>query len=1437
MPPTALPVEDFDDDSIHPDPALSSIPFTNAIRFYLNGELQVVRNPDPEERLIDYIREDADLRGTKEACSESGCNACSVTIASISYTDPSDPTKPQVHYKAVNSCVTPLVLADGKQVITVEGIGSSKNPHPVQERIAKFHGSQCGYCTPGFVMALYALLREKNGHVSTADIDEALESNLCRCTGYMPIYDAAYSFAYDSDIYNREKIRPYIKKDRKDTGAEVWGGSVCALGTKCCRYKGNKSSKCDGKCSKCDGKCSKCDGKSSKCTKAPIDPSREINMNQIFTPNGLPLKPYNPAKDIPFPLKLAHMQKKPIFYGNKHKVWFRPVSKQQLLALYKCYPEAKLVAGASEVQIEVKFKAAKYPVSIYVSDVEELKTWSYTKGKGLTIGGDIPLIELEQICEKLASILGPQSKGQVYHAIAEQLKIFASKAVRNVATPAGNIVTASPIADLNPIFVACGAEIVAEKIDESGKLISTKINMGDHFFTGYRQHKLPANSIVSSIFIPETADNEYIHCYKQCKRKDDDISIVTSCLEAKLADNGTIIESKLVYGGMAAITTDAPETQASIKGKSIYESKFVEDACSTLSSNDFALPYGVPGGMATYRKSLALSFFYKFWQYMLACKKPTDSKLISARSSLLDVDALKDVTRVEKHGYRDLNTPGHKSDIIGKPIVHVNALKQATGEAQYTEDIPPQHGEIFGVQVMSTKAHAKVLSVNWEDALKVKSVVGYVDINDLPSKADNMWGALPFGKEPFFADGEVFFVGQAIGVILATNKERAYEASRLVHVEYEELPRIITVEDGVAQKSFFPDRRETKLGDWEKAFKDSKYYIENTARLSAQEHFYFEPQNCVVLPQEDGELKIYSSTQNPAEVQLYAAQVTGVPANRVICRVKRLGGGFGGKETRSIQLSSLAAVAARKFSRPVRMQLRRDEDMRSSGERHPFLVKYRASMDENLKFTGLDMVLYANAGWSMDLTRGVVDRSVLHATNAYYFPNARVCGIPVKTNIASNTAYRSFGAQAGFYGVESIVTEFAEKLGIDPEEIRRRNYYKPDCGEVFHYKQKVDEDITISKVVAQNLEESNYKQLRKEVDEFNQHSKWIKRGIAQIPSVFGVSFGVLFLNQAGALVHIYQDGSCLISTGGVEIGQGISTVMRMIAADALGVPFDKIFLSETSTEAVPNASSTAASSGSDLNGMALKNACEKLNARLEPVKKELDAENPKWTWEELVKQAYLDRVSLSATGFYKTPDIGFEFGEENPKPAFFYHTQGSGLSVVEVDTLTGEWSCLESHIKIDCGRPLNEAIIYGQIEGAFVQGMGYFTMEQSLWMSRNGALATTGPGSYKIPGIRDIPQRFVVSMYKGSDFKSLRTIHSSKGVGEPPFFLGASVHFALRDAIGYARKEHGIKEGSKGLKFRVPLTTERIRVDCGDKLTAEASASAKAGEQSFFIEG
>ncbi|AOA62430.1 Putative xanthine dehydrogenase [Komagataella phaffii CBS 7435] len=1369
-------------------PYLSHIAFSNTLKFYLNGRLMVVKNPNPEGTLLDFIRTQANLTGTKLCCSEGGCGACTVTVAEF------DQEKSTIRYQAVNSCIVPLISVDGKHLITVEGIGSTNDPHPVQERMAKFHGSQCGFCTPGIIMSMYALLRSKNGTVSMEEVSEALDGNLCRCTGLIPILDGLNSFAYDSEHYN--KIKQYPKD----------ASFVCSKGADCCRNKANK-----------DGE-----------TESNSNPDMEIDMTELFSPDGLSLKSYDPKRDLAFPQRLQQMPVQPKFYGNEYKVWFKPTTKAQLLQVKAIYPKSKIVAGASEVQVEVKMKAADYKVNIFANDIKELKGWEYQDGFGLTVGGNISLSDLEHVCGNLSKKLG--SRGMVYGCINKQLKYFAGRQIRNAGTPAGNIFTASPIADLNPVLVGARSIVTTEKLDAcSDKITVESFDLSDNFFTGYRQHKLDPESVITKIFIPETKDNEYISSFKQSKRKDDDIAIVSACLRVQLDDLGNVVDSTLAYGGMAPMTTTSKNTESFIQGKSIFEESFLQGAIEAL-DKDYPLPYSVPGGMATYRRTLTFSFFFKLWQTMLREFQPTDlDALMKPASSLCDVDSNQEVTRNFPRGTRDLTTPFEEGSIVGKPVPHLSGLKQASGEAVYVDDIPPHHNELFAVNITSARPHAKILSVNYDEALEVEGVMGYVDINDVPSKHANLYGPLPFGKQPFFADGEVFYVGQTIAVILARDRERAAEAARKVKVEYEDLPNIISVEDGVEQKSFFPDSRKYEKGDTKAAFEESDYVFEGQVRMGAQEHFYFEPQGCLVVPEEDGEMKVYSSSQNPTETQEYAAHITGVPINRIVARVKRLGGGFGGKELSPVSYSSVCALAAKKFKSPVRMILSRGEDMMTSGQRHPFLMKYKIGVNKDYKFTAVEATLYANAGWSMDLTRGVVDRAVFHSLNCYFIPNVVIEGIPVMTNTASNTAFRGFGAPQGMFLAESMVTRVSEELRVNPDVIRDLNYFK--VGQTTGYKQPIDEDFTVPELVLQNKKEAKFDQLVEEVKEFNSKSKWIKRGISHIPTMFGVSFGVLFLNQGGALLHIYQDGSVLVSHGGVEIGQGLNTKMTMIAAKELGVPLDKCFISETSTQSVPNTSATAASAASDLNGMAVKNACDKLNERLSPVKEKL---GDSATWEDIIRTAYLDRISLSATGFYKTPKIGYVFGDPNPKPAFFYYTQGSAISVVEVDTLTGDWSCLSSHIKMDLGRPINHAIDTYQITGAYMQGVGLCTMEQSLWLRNNGRLFTTGPGAYKVPGFRDLPQKFHVSILKDREFKHLDTIWRSKGIGEPPLFLGFSVHFALRDAIATARRSQGIEEGCNGLPFRSPLTTERIRTMMADPILLAAQVPAEGNE--WFIE-
>jgi xanthine dehydrogenase/oxidase len=549
--------------------------------------------------------------------------------------------------------------------------------------------------------------------------------------------------------------------------------------------------------------------------------------------------------------------------------------------------------------------------------------------------------------------------------------------------------------------------------------------------------------------------------------------------------------------------------------------------------------------------------------------------------------------------------------------------------------------------------------------------------------------------------------------------------------------------------------------------------------------------------------------------------------------VKRLGGGFGGKETRSIQLSGICALAAKTTGRPVRCMLNRDEDMMTTGQRHPFLAHWKVGVNSDGKLQALDADVFCNAGWTQDLSGAVCDRSLSHIDGCYLIPNVNVRGRLCRTNTMSNTAFRGFGGPQGMFISESYMEEIADRLDIPVEKLREINLYKPN--EVTHFNQTLT-DWHVPLMYQQVQDESSYAARREAVTKYNEEHKWKKRGLALIPTKFGISFTALFFNQAGALVHIYHDGSVLVAHGGTEMGQGLHTKMTMIAAEALGVPLSDVFISETATNTVANTSSTAASASSDLNGYAVWNACKQLNERLEPYRQKFGEGA---SMHKLASAAYFDRVNLSANGFYKTPDIGYTWGP-NTGMMFFYFTQGVTAAEVEVDTLTGDWTCLRADIKMDVGRSINPSIDYGQIEGAFIQGMGLFTIEESLWFSGGpmaGQLATRGPGAYKIPGFRDIPQEFNVSILKDVEWENLRTIQRSRGVGEPPLFMGSAVFFAIRDALKAARAQYGVLGNTEDglLSLESPATPERIRMACVDPIVKRAYVAPKEGEKGFFM--
>lgn len=1071
--------------------------------------------------------------------------------------------------------------------------------------------------------------------------------------------------------------------------------------------------------------------------------------------------PYNPETELVFPAKLRKHEFKALAFGNKRKRWFRPVTIQQLLEIKNVYPSAKIIGGSTETQIEIKFKNLQYTASVYVGDIPELRQYAFHDDY-LEIGGNVVLTDLEDICREALKHYG-ERRGQPFATILKQIRYFAGRQIRNVGTPAGNLATASPISDLNPVFVATRSTLIAKSLHET-----TEIPMGE-FFKGYRTTALAPDAIIAGLRIPTSKETgEYVQAFKQAKRKDDDIAIVNSALRISL-DEDTIVEScDLVYGGMAPTTIAAKKTQEFLTGKKLADLNTLEGAMNAL-EQDFNLSFGVPGGMATYRKSLALGFFYKFYHEILADFGTKDTEV--------DTQAIGEIERAISTGQKDHDAAkAYEKKILGSERPHVAAMKQSTGEAQYTDDIPYAKHELYGVLVLSTKPHAKILSVDYSPAMDLPGVVDWVDHTDLPNPEANWWGA-PNCDEVFFAVDKVYSAGQPIGMILADTQKHAEAASKVVKIDYEELPAILSIEEAIEQNSYFQHYREIKTGDTEKALAECDHVFEGIARMGGQEHFYLETNACLVVPKpEDGEIEVFSSTQNPTETQTYTAKVTGVAANKVVARVKRLGGGFGGKETRSIQLSSICSVAAKKNRRPVRSMLNRDEDILTSGQRHPFLGRWKMGVNKDGKIQAIDVDVFNNGGWSQDLSGAVLERAMTHIDGCYRIPNVYVRGRIAKTNTVSNTAFRGFGGPQGMFICESMMTEVADHLKMPVEEFRKVNFYK--ALELTHFNQPL-KDWYVPLMYDQVQEESRYWERKAEVDEYNKTHKWNKRGLALIPTKFGISFTALFLNQAGALVHIYHDGSVLLAHGGTEMGQGLHTKMTMIAAEALGIPHDSVFISETATNTVANTSSTAASATSDLNGYAIWNACQQLNERLAPYREKFGRDAP---LHKLAEAAYFDRVNLSAQGFYKTPDIGYVWGE-NKGQMFFYFTQGVTAAEVEIDTLTGDWTCKRADIKMDVGRSINPAIDYGQIEGAFIQGQGLFTTEESLWFRggpMKGQIFTRGPGAYKIPGFRDIPQEFNVSLLKDVEWENLRTIQRSRGVGEFIMTISLRLHFFLK---------------------------------------------------------
>ena len=748
---------------------------------------------------------------------------------------------------------------------------------------------------------------------------------------------------------------------------------------------------------------------------------------------------------------------------------------------------------------------------------------------------------------------------------------------------------------------------------------------------------------------------------------------------------------------------------------------------------------------------------------------------------------------------------------VTRPLPHDSALLHVTGAARYTDDQPTPAGTLHLAFGLSDVAHGTITALDLDEVQSSPGVVAVLRAGDLPFANDVSPSA---HDEPLLATGKVHYIGQPIFLVIAESHRAARIAARKARIEIAPLPPILTIDAAMQANSRFEDGPVIwARGDAAAAIAAAPHRIEGSIEIGGQEHFYLEGQAALALPGDEG-MVIHCSSQHPTEIQHKVAEALGLAMHDVRVEMRRMGGGFGGKESQGNALAVATAVAARLTGRPCKMRYDRDDDFTITGKRHDFRIGYRAGLDGDGRLLGVEFVQLARCGWSQDLSLPVADRAMLHADNAYFIPNLRIESHRLRTHTQSATAFRGFGGPQGMLGIERVMDHAAHRLGLDPLELRRRNFYAaPDSpAQHTHYGQEV-RDFILSPLIAELEKTSEYARRKAEIADWNSKNRTLKRGIALTPVKFGISFTLTHLNQAGALVHVYQDGSVVLNHGGTEMGQGLHRKMTQVAASAFGLPVERVRITASDTSKVPNTSATAASSGADMNGMAVKAACDTIRMRIAEFLARREGCDPQevhfqdgrvfaglaeMRFDEAVQAAYQARVSLSSTGFYATPKIAWDRVAGRGRP-FLYFAYGAAVSEVVIDTLTGENRILRADIVHDAGTSLNPAIDIGQIEGGYVQGAGWLTTEELVW-DDSGRLRTHAPSTYKIPACADRPRIFNVALWPEANREE--TIYRSKAVGEPPLMLANSVLMALSAACAAC--------GPHYPDLRAPATPEAI---------------------------
>jgi xanthine dehydrogenase molybdopterin binding subunit/xanthine dehydrogenase small subunit len=1247
------------------------------LEFTLNGRKVEVSDTATTTTLLDFLRSSG-LTGSKQGCAEGDCGACTVAVVEG---DASGETT----YRTVNSCIALVPMFAGREVVTVEGLSKVGGKlHPAQSAMVDHYGSQCGYCTPGFVMSLFEGYY-RPGCRETRDISDQLCGNLCRCTGYRPIRDAAFELL----AHRRTE-----QEGADDSFAER--------------------------------------------LKAPVS-----------SPGALD-------------------------YCVGGDRFLRPTSLPELFAALAGNPKATLIAGATEIGVDVTKKFKAFPFLVSTDGVPELTRITKTETHW-RIGASATLTAVED------------ALAHEYPSLAKMLKVFAARQIRNRATIGGNLATASPIGDTPPVLLSLDAELVlATGAGERTVAVSD-------FFVAYRKTLLLPGEIIREVLLPRPALGKGVtrrsDFYKVSKRRELDISIVAAAFSIDTDIKGVVRRARIGYGGVAATPIRARRAEASLEGRGLAEAA---DDVARLLAEEFKPIDDVRAG-AEFRRGLIVSLWEKF---------------VSGDTSLAQDGSL-DFEKGEEPPAADPS----------RALRHESSVGHVTGRAMYADDTAQRRLMLDIWPVCAPHARALVKRRDASAARAMPGVEVVLMAEDIPGHNQVGTGH----DEPLFADKEILYHGQVVAIVVGRSIKACRAAAAAVVVEYEPMPPLLGIKEAIAAKSYHTPPHTLARGDAAAALAKAPLRLDGEFSFGGQEHFYLETQAAWADMGEAESVFVSSSTQHPTEIQAVVADVLGEPRNKVVVQSPRMGGGFGGKETQGNAFAAMVALASVKTGQPARIMLDRDLDMMLTGKRHPFYSKFSVGYDKEGMILAASVDLYSDGGWSLDLSQPVLDRALFHVDNGYYIPAIRVTGLIAKTNVASNTAFRGFGGPQGMLVMEEIVDRIARRLGLSPEVVRGRNLYR-GSGETntTHFLQEIG-DNRLQTVWKQVQEQARFAERRMAVDAWNMAHPRIKRGLAVTPLKFGISFTLTHYNQAGALVLLYTDGTAQVNHGGTEMGQGLHTKVMGVAMRELGLPAKRIRLMQTATDKVPNTSATAASSGADLNGAAVRNACMILRERLNPVAAEVlsnkegkpvspadvEISDGKVTargcaasadMADVCFLAHWKRVSMSASGFYATPGIHWDWSTSSGRP-FQYFACGAAVAEVEVDGYNGMHRVLRIDAVQDVGNSLNTGVDLGQIEGGIVQGVGWLTREELLW-DKQGRLMTHSASTYQIPAISDAPIEMHVTLLPMAEQEG--TIHGSKASGEPPLMLAFSVREAIRDAVA----AFGSKDGEVPLAS--PATAEGI---------------------------